>query len=137
MSATYLALLNALDHSITIPKAAQLIKRFDAERINIINGAFNNADPFTTSQTFKRSQIQDLLNQHGCVALRAYFGMYDNDPSVPNEEKGKIVLVLCGVDEDGNDLNLLPGSTATGQVLLQRGQLCPPVCSAKSQINNL
>lgn len=137
MSTEYLNSINNLHHEISIPKAAELIRRYDTERPRILAGDFLNADPFTKSQTFEKSQVQALLNQTGCVGLRAYFGMYDHDPSVPADRQGKIVLVLCGVDENGDDLNLLPGDPASGQIILQEGQLCPPFCKAHSQINNL
>lgn len=137
MSSTYLVLLNSLHHQISISEAHDLIERFDNERGNIISGQFVNNDPFTKSQTFEKSQILELLDQSECLALRAYFGLYDSSDEVPEERRGKLVLVLCGVDEDGNDLNLAPNTTASGQLILESAQMCPPVCSAPSLINNL
>lgn len=137
MSTSYLTNLQNINHQISITQAASLIARFDANEARILAGDFQNANPFTKSQTFELSQVQDLLNQDGCVAVRAYFGMYHEQSSPDNDHQGKIVLVLCGVDENGNDLNLEINSTVTGQIILELGQLCPSICSAKSQINNL
>ncbi len=135
MSTTYQTNLDSINHYISISDAHDLIARFKTNRPSIIRGDFVNADPFTVSQTFNDEAVLDLLGQEGCIGLRAYFGMYDSETS--DDKKGKIVLVLCGVDEDGNDLNLAVTSTSTGQIILEDGQPCPPICSAPSKINNL
>jgi hypothetical protein len=134
---SYLTNLRSINHQITITQAAALIARFDANETGILEGDFQSSNPFTKSQTFELGQVVDLLNQTGCVGLRAYFGMYDEESAPDYDHQGKIVLVLCGVDEDGNDLNLEMNSTITGQIVLELGQLCPPHCSDPSQINNL
>jgi hypothetical protein len=134
---SYLTNLQSINHQITITQAATLIARFDANEAGILDGDFQSTNPFTKSQTFELGQVVDLLNQTGCVALRAYFGMYDEESAPDAAHEGKIVLVLCGVDENGNDLNLGMNSTVTGQIILEVGQLCPSICSSPSQINNL
>ncbi len=125
------------NHQITIAQANALITRYDNNRAGIIAGNFKTADPLSKSQTFERTEIEALLGQEGCVGLRCYFGMYDENSAPDSDHAGKIVLVLCGVDSNGNDLNLSWSTTVTGQIILENGQMCPPFCSASSQINNL
>lgn len=134
---SYLTDLQSIDHKITISQAADIIARFDANESSILAGDYQSANPFSKSQTFELSQVTALLNQTGCVALRVYLGMYDDENAPDSAHIGKIVLVLCGVDENGNDLNLEMNSTVSGQIILEIGQLCPSICSDPSQINNL
>ncbi len=135
MSTTYQTNLDSINHYISISDAHDLIARFKANRPGIVRGDFSSADPFTISQTFNDAAVLDLLHQEGCIGLRSYFGMYDSETS--EDKQGKIVLVLCGVDENGNDLDLAVTSTSTGQIILEDAQHCPPICSASSKINNL
>lgn len=132
---TYQTNLDSINHKISINEARELINRYQDNRTGIIKGDFENNDPFTNCQTFNTGAISDLLAQTGCIGLRSYFGMYSEEAT--GDKQGKIVLVLCGVDEDGNDLNLALTSTATGQVILEDAQICPTLCPAASQINNL
>jgi hypothetical protein len=66
---------------------------------------------------FPRSEIERLLAQPDCEALRFYFGMH---------EDGSPALVLVGADRKGEDLY------AAG--VLEEHLPCPPVCSATSAL---
>lgn len=68
---------------------------------------------------FWKDYVQKLLDQPGCVALRYYHAQ---------DEKGSPLIVLVGVDGDGNDI-------ASG-VLLEFGNLCPPICGIANQLNS-
>lgn len=135
MSTTYQTNLDNTNHVISISLANNLIGRFVDYKDSIIAGDFDDADPFTLSQTFNKAQVIELLNQTGCIGLRSYFGLYDDNTET--DRIGRIVLVLCGVDENGNDLNLDFNHGDEGQMILENSQLCPPHCGASSQINNL
>lgn len=126
-----------MTHQISIAQANELIARFLANKQDILNGAFADIDIFSNSQTFKISSVLTLLGQSGTTGLRAYFGMYDNDSSVSADKRNKIVLVLCSSDVNENDLGLSPTADGSNVIILQDAQICPPVCSATSQINNL
>ncbi len=68
---------------------------------------------------FWKDYVQKLLDQPGCVALRYYHAQ---------DDKGNPVIVLVGVDGDGNDM--------MGGVLLELGFLCPPICGIANQLNS-
>ena len=67
---------------------------------------------------FWKDQVQNILDQPGCVAMRYYYGRQDD---------GKPVLVLVGVDVKGRDM--LAG------VMLEFSYLCPPICDAANGLN--
>lgn len=127
--------LQNVNHFISIEAAQSLIERFASNRNDIIDGNFSEADPFSSCSTFDKTSIISLLNQDGCIGLRIYSGMYDD--LTTEEKKGKIVFVLCGVDENGNDLNLDPETEETDQLIMEDALLCPPLCPDPSLINCL
>ena len=126
-----------MTHQISVAKANDLIARFVANKEAIADGAFADKDVFSNSQTFEISSVLTMLGQTGTTGLRAYFGMYDETEETPREKRNKIVLVLCSSDIDNNDLNLAPDTDSKDTIILQDGFICPTICSAPSQINNL
>src|SRR5207248_2166208 len=87
---------------------------------------FQHAYPGRTKGgKFPKDDIQNLLNQRGCVELRYYFSM--PDPSKPNE----ISVVLVGVDSSGNDL------IGTSFKLKNSATPCPPWCGNSNLLNHL
>lgn len=126
-----------MTHQISISEANTLIARFLANKQDILDGVFAEIDVFSNSQTFAVASVNSMLGQSGTTGLRAYFGMYDDSSSVPTSKKNKIVLILCSSDENGNDLGLAPTQDGSSIIILEDGFMCPPTCSASSQINNL
>ncbi len=68
---------------------------------------------------FHADQVRELLEQPGCVALRIYNGMNDQ-----NEAQ----FVLVGVDKSDRDM--------TEGVLLEFHVPCPPFCEDGSALNS-
>ena len=66
---------------------------------------------------FKKETIQAILDQPGCVGLRYYYGQ---------KEDGTPVLILVGVDKNGNDL--------TDGLLAEFSTPCPPFCPENSPL---
>jgi len=126
-----------MTHQISIAEANTLIARFLANKDSILAGDYSSTDVFSNSQTFAVASVNTMLGQTGTTGLRAYFGMYDDDSSVPTSRRNKIVLVLCSSDEYGNDLGLAPTQDGSAIVILEDAVLCPSICPASSQINNL
>lgn len=137
MSTQFVTNLQSTNHQISITQAAALIARFDDNVQGILQGDYSTQAPFSKSQTFDAIQINELLEQEGCIGLRIYFGMYDETSAPTTDLEGKIVFVLCGVDEEGNDLNLATTASEAGQIILEDGIICPPICSSPSLINNI
>jgi len=98
------------DHSIELSEAAQLTANY---RQTLTSNTEAKAE------YFGKDALMNLLNQELAVGLRIYYGI-DNE--------GTKKLVLVGVDAEGNDL--YEGA------LMERGQVCPPVCSAENPFNS-
>jgi len=97
------------DHNISLEEAAQMTSRF---RATIPPGA-------KTGGFFGRTAIRQILAQEGCVGIRYYYGLNDNnDP----------VLILSGVDTNGNDI--FEGELA------EISSPCPPNCSEPNPLNS-
>ena len=95
------------NHRITLEYARQLTQNFKDL----------NQDGITIGGLFDKESVMDVLNQPGCVALRYYNGINEED---------KTVLVILGVDQRGHDI--LNG------IIIERAFPCPPYCG---EINSL
>lgn len=67
---------------------------------------------------FGRETLEDLLGQTGCMGIRVYFAINNND---------KVTAVLVGADADGDDLV---------ESVVDLGVLCPPMCPPKPSVLN-
>ena len=97
------------DHTVIPADAAQMTLRYrrSAAEGAVIGGYFGKA------------ALKKLLAQPECIGARYYFGQ---------EDDGKPVIVLLGVDIVGRDL--LEG------VLLDLSMLCPPYCADLNLLNS-
>lgn len=68
---------------------------------------------------FGKSKIQDILDQSGCVGIRMYHGIDDDDQKV---------IILVGVDADENDM--------TSGTIVERSIFCPPRCGSSNSLNS-
>jgi hypothetical protein len=73
----------------------------------------------TIAHFFGKEMLKDLLNQPGCVGIRAYYGQEDN--GVKN-------LILVGVTADENDM--------TAGLIGDRSFLCPVRCASRNPLNH-
>lgn len=87
---------------ITQQYAEELARNFDAKFPSEITSSFMG-----------KNNVQDILNQEGCIGLRIYNG-YDDVEKV-------IKLVLVGVDS--NEADLLAGGKIYDQMVV-----CPTYC---------
>lgn len=98
------------DHSISLSEAAELTANY-RETLS------SNLE--VKAEYFGKDALIALLDQNACVGVRIYYGLDTN---------GVKKLVLVGVDAEGNDL--YEGA------LMERGQSCPPECSAENPLNS-
>ena len=68
---------------------------------------------------FWKENVQKLLDQSDCVALRYYYG---------NDDKGLPTIVLVGVTSDGKDI--------TDGIILEYAWPCPPFCDDPHLLNS-
>lgn len=105
---------------IPLSKAKKLKENFKLKKKDLINPQIP-ADVIPDSETFNRSAIDKLLALSGCVGIRIYTGLDDED---------KLHSILVGVNEKGEDL-ILPSTTEslTGEgEVVEDGLRCPPYC---------
>ncbi len=79
------------------------------------SGSFNG----TLSHAVGKEKMIELLNQDGCVGVRAYRSLSATDGDQ---------LVFVGVDENGNDM--------VEGLILNRVRRCPPDCSTSNALNS-
>ena len=100
-----MALPNPKSHRIPLEEAAAQTRRY---RAGLRKGGL-----------FLRKEVDELLAQPGCAALRFYYG---------RTEDGADTLVLVGSDDKGSDM--------TGGVVLELHFPCPPFCDDASALNS-
>ena len=67
---------------------------------------------------FGITNLQSILNQSGCKGIRMYFG---------EDTSGQLQLVLCGADENGNDML---------NVIVDLSVGCPSICGSSNDLNS-
>lgn len=93
---------------ITLSEGSEMTAEFRKAYPNASKAVYYTADVY-----------EELLAQSGCVGIRIYFGIDEND---------KLNTVLVGVDREGNDLYL--------KKIYERALVCPPYCSSKNPLNS-
>ncbi|HOJ03792.1 MAG TPA: hypothetical protein PK916_07300 [Bacteroidota bacterium] len=97
------------DHTISLEDASALTRNFRKQAgKGAINGGF-----------FGRAAIEQILAQEGVVGIRYYYAQENN---------GRPVMILVGVDEFGKDLY--------EGFLAERSCPCPPFCGGFSPLNS-
>lgn len=116
-------------HSISLNKAKQLISEYRKGKKKILKDEFHNKAVLPDSETFERGAFDSLLAQEGCVAVRFYYGM---------DEENNVKLVFVGVNADNEDIIPLP--TMTDEFsnntlqLYNSASRCPPECPPDSPV---
>jgi hypothetical protein len=115
---------------IPLSKAKKLKAIFKEKKKDLINPKITATDVIPDSETFNRSAIDRLLALPGCVGIRIYTGM---------DEEDKLHSILVGVNDKGEDL-IIPSTTTSlteegeGEVV-EDGIRCPPNCPPSSGLN--
>lgn len=116
--------LAQINHNITLEDAVEMTTRYRAEMPDIIKEEYADANVFPISETFRKNIFTELVSQHGCVAIRSYLGM---------DEEQQVKLIFVGVDDNNEDI--LPIDNAPG-LIFEYGNRCPPICGATSPLNS-
>ena len=113
-------------HLVTLAAAIDLTTDFRSNRNSILQTGFQNQDILPLSETFNVDDINLLIGQTGCAAMRIYYGM---------DENSKLHAVLVAVNEDNEDI--LPSLVSDNDdIILEEGQRCPVICPASSPLNS-
>lgn len=111
-------------HRIPLEEASRLVARFRHHLPAMLHPAFGAALPL--SETFNKGVFETLCSQPGAIAIRAYFGLDDNN---------LVRLIFVAVDE--NEQDMVPGSTHASAEIFEFGQRCPPICPPGHPLNPL
>lgn len=87
--------LNAIDHSISLNTAVQMVNNYENARGNMLSANYSGSDVLPIHETFNLKAIDSLICQENTIGLRIYMSMDEGD---------KIRFVLVGVDGDGMDV---------------------------------
>lgn len=119
----------ANSHLITLTAAQALTAACRSNRNSILQSGYQDQDILPPSETFNRTDIDLLLAQDGCEAIRIYYGMDTNL---------KLHAVLVAVNEDNEDI--LPSQTinplSLEDIIIEEGQRCPIICPPESPLNS-
>ncbi len=64
---------------------------------------------------FGKTELEALLNQEGCVGMRFLWGFEEERSS------DKVRILLIGVDDEGNNLLVKPGTSSDEAIYMERG----------------
>ena len=116
-------------HLITLQAAEALTATFRTNRETILATAYQNKNVLPLSETFNVSDIQALLAQTGCAAIRVYYGMKDDDT---------VHAVIVAVNAANEDI-IFPGQNtllSEENIIIEEGQRCPVICPPDSPLNS-
>lgn len=105
---------------INLTEAIQMTSDYRTHRRAIVDAA-KDEEVLPICETFEREHVEAILQQNGCVGLRAYFGV---------DEDQNVKLVLVGVNSKDEDM--YSGTNS----LLDRSTRCPDICPPDSPLNS-
>jgi hypothetical protein len=138
-----------MSHIIPLSTAQQMIAKYNLERNNILEPAYKGQDVLAICETFDRADIDAVLAQRDCVAIRIYYGM---------DTSNKVHAIIVGVNS--NDQDIVPstgsstaaaattgispsgGSEGVNQLLeedgiiLEMARRCPTDCPPSSSLKS-
>ncbi len=106
--------------NISPAQAKQMIRLYETNKSLTLKSDID-PDILALSETFDKSEIEELLNQKTCVSLRVYYGM---------SEDLYVHAILVGVDSNGNDI-----LATNPPIIIEEGVRCPPLCKANAGLN--
>ena len=102
---------------ITLATGKTMIATYKGERDKMLASGYSS-DILTLSETFSKSEVDQISAQTGCVSIRVYLGMDDNS---------NIRAIVVGVDSSDNDILGL---------IMEMGIRCPTYCPKASDLNS-
>lgn len=123
-----------MSHFIDLQTAIEMTSRYRSEKENILEPQYRQRNILPVCETFSRDTFDTLLNegQPGQVKkVRIYFSM--------NRDL-QLRAIIVGVDDQDKDILPPSGGSlnvgGSGEVIIENGQLCPPICPPASPLNS-
>src|SRR5690349_1372581 len=115
-----------MSHFIDLQTAIDMTTRYRSQRENVLVTQYRQQNLLPTCETFERSAFDTLLGEYDCKKIRIYFSMNENL---------QVRAIVVGVDS--TDKDILPPETQKmseqgSEVIVEAGQLCPPICPPAS-----
>ena len=89
----------------------------------VLTRSYRDAQPaaafFIKAEYFSQESLRRVLDQEGCVGIRAYYG---------KDDEGHSKLVIVGALSDGDDM--------VDGIILDKSIACPYVCSSANDLNS-
>ena len=104
---------------IDLSTAIQLTRNYRENKDKLVTPEFSDA--MCLSETFDASAIRAVIDQPGCVAFRAYYGMKENK---------QVCMVFVGVNDKNEDIVFL--NNESPNILVDISSRCPPYCPEES-----
>lgn len=121
-------------HKISLNDAKKFTSGYRKEKAEFMTADKMKEKEAKKGGFFAKPDLEDLLNQPGCIGMRYYYG---------RDDEGKKNLVLCGVDKDGNDIlpsedkaRMAVESRQEQGIMLEKSLPCPPFCSNNVLLND-
>lgn len=125
-----------------------MIEKYNLHRNSILEPQYKGQDVLAICETFSRADIDAVLRQRDCVALRIYYGM---------DESNKVHAIIVGVNSNNEDILPSAGTTSSASarvemggsgsegvnqaleeedpgLILENGQRCPTNCPPSSSL---
>src|SRR5437762_13461350 len=106
---------------ISLQDAIDMTSLYRQRKEDILQTNYRNQAILAQCETFDKGDIDTLLGQTDCIALRIYYGM---------DSSYKVHSIIVGVDRNDNDI--LPSGV---EKILEVGVRCPVDCPQPSSLN--
>jgi hypothetical protein len=117
-----------MNNVISLQQAITMTTAFREQKDQIVNPDLAGKNILPNYETFDRQAFDKVLSQSGCVQLRVYYGLNENQ---------QLRAIVVGVNEKGEDM--LPSEESTdddeGNTIVEDGFTCPPICGGISPLN--
>lgn len=109
--------LQQISHQISLEEAVGMVSRYRSDMQQMLKPEYSEMDVLPVCETFNKNIFYDLASQNGCVAIRSYFGMDENQ---------HVRLIFVGVDDNNDDML---------NSMFEHGIRCPPICPPTGPLN--
>ena len=115
-----------MSHFISLRTAIEMTSRYRTQKENVLDPAYRQRNILPVCETFDLDAFNSIIAE-GAKKIRIYFSM---------NEGLQLRAIVVGVNSADQDI--LPPLDGNGgaAVIVEEGQLCPPLCPPASPLNS-